>query len=290
MGNSLEKSEVKLSIITVNLNNKNGLANTISSVISQTIVFFEFIIIDGASSDGSVELITQNHDRISFWLSEPDNGTYHAMNKGIQAAKGEYLLFLNSGDFLVDNDVLNNVFNVNNSEDVLYGRSYISKENKVIYTTPHPDKLTLEFFYTQTISHQAAFIRRNLFDRYGYYREDLKIYADLDFWIRTIILNNCTIKKLDIIVADYNLDGISGKPSNEELAKAEKKDVLSKNIPLRILADYENRKEERKQMKVLYWAKSVKPLNTLLTVLYQIALKVNNLRKTFKKITNKQNV
>jgi glycosyltransferase involved in cell wall biosynthesis len=290
MGNSQEENEVKLSIITVNLNNKNGLQKTISSVLSQTVNFFEFIIIDGASSDGSVELITQNHDRISFWLSEPDNGTYHAMNKGIQAAKGEYLLFLNSGDFLVDNDVLNNVFNVNNSEDVLYGRSYISKENKVIYTTPHPDKLTLEFFYTQTISHQAAFIRRNLFDRYGYYREDLKIYADLDFWIRTIILNNCTIKKLDIIVADYNLDGISGKPSNEELAKAEKKDVLSKNIPLRILADYENRKEERKQMKVLYWAKSVKPLNTLLTVLYQIALKVNNLRKTFKKITNKQNV
>jgi glycosyltransferase involved in cell wall biosynthesis len=287
MGNSLEKSEVKLSIITVNLNNKNGLANTISSVISQTIVFFEFIIIDGASSDGSVELITQNHDRISFWLSEPDCGIYQAMNKGIRAAKGEYVLFLNSGDFLVDNDVLKNVFNVNTSEDVLYGRSYISKENKVIYTTPHPDKLTLEFFYTQTISHQAAFIRRSLFDRYGYYREDLKIYADLDFWIRTIILNNCTTKKLDIIVADYNLDGISGNPSNEELAKAEIKDVMSKNIPIRILADYENRKEERRQMKVLYWAKSVKALYTLLNVLYQIALKVNSLRKTFKKITNK---
>jgi glycosyltransferase involved in cell wall biosynthesis len=284
MGNSLEEKKVKLSIITVNLNNKNGLQKTISSVLSQTVNFFEFIIIDGASSDGSVELIAQNQNRISFWLSESDSGIYQAMNKGIRVAKGEYFLFLNSGDFLVDKDVLKNVFSFDNSEDVLYGRSYISKENTIIYTTPHPDNLTLEFFYTQTISHQAAFIRRSLFDRFGYYREDLKIYADLDFWIRTIILNSCTTKKLDIIVADYNLDGISGKPSNEELAKAEIKDVLSKNIPPRILADYENRKEERIQLQPLYWAGSVKPIKALISVLYQIALRVNGMKKTFKKL------
>jgi hypothetical protein len=205
------------------------------------------------------------------------------MNKGIRAAKGEYVLFLNSGDFFVDNDVLKNVFGEDISEDVLYGRSYISREDKVIYTTPHPDKLTLEFFYTQTISHQAAFIRRSLFDRFGYYREDLKIYSDLDFWIRTIILNNCTTKKLDIIVADYNLDGISGNPSNEELAKAELKDVLSKNIPPRILADYENRKEERIQLEAFYWAKSVRPLNSMLSVLYRMAVKINGLRNKLKK-------
>ena len=284
MGNSLEENKVKLSKITVNLNNKNGLQKTISSVLSQTINFFEFIIIDGASSDGSVELIAQNQDRISFWLSETDSGIYQAMNKGIRAAKGEYVLFLNSGDFLVDDEVLNNVFKGSCTEDLLYGRSYISREDKVIYTTPHPDKLTLEFFYTQTISHQAAFIKRSLLDRFGYYREDLKIYADLDFWLRTIILNNCTTKKLDIIVADYNLDVISGKPYNEELAKVERKEVLSKNIPPRILADYENRKTERIQLQPLYWAGSVKPIKALISVLYQIALRVNGMKKTFKKL------
>jgi glycosyltransferase involved in cell wall biosynthesis len=284
MGNSLEENKVKLSIITVNLNNKNGLQKTISSVLSQTMNFFEFIIIDGASSDGSVELIAQNQNKISFWISEPDSGIYQAMNKGIRAGKGEYVLFLNSGDFLIDNAVLKNVFGADNSEDVLYGRSNISKEDRVIFTTPHPDNLTLGFFYTQTISHQAAFIRRSLFDRFGYYREDLKIYADLDFWIRTIILNNCSTKKLDIIVADYNLDGISGNPSNEELAKAEIKDVLSKNIPPRILADYENREEERIQLQSLYWAGSVKPIKALISVLYQIALMVNSMKKPFKKL------
>ena len=284
MGNCQEENKVKLSIVTVNLNNKFGLKKTISSVLSQTMNFFEFIIIDGASSDGSVELIAQNQNRISFWLSEPDSGIYQAMNKGIRAAKGEYVLFLNSGDFLVDNAVLKNVFGADNSEDVLYGRSNISKEDKVIFTTPHPDNLTLGFFYTQTISHQAAFIRRSLFDMFGYYREDLEIYADLDFWIRAIILNNCTTKKLDIIVADYNLEGISGNPSNEELAKAEIKDVLSKNIPPRILADYENRKTERIQLQPLYWAGSVKPIKALISVLYQIALMVNSMKKTFKKL------
>src|ERR1035437_158451 len=284
MGNSLEENKVKLSIITVNLNNKNGLQKTISSVLSQTMNFFEFIIIDGASSDGSVELIAQNQNKISFWISEPDSGIYQAMNKGIRAGKGEYVLFLNSGDFLIDNAVLKNVFGADNSEDVLYGRSNISKEDRVIFTTPHPDNLTLGFFYTQTISHQAAFIRRSLFDRFGYYREDLKIYADLDFWIRTIILNNCSTKKLDIIVADYNLDGISGNPSNEELAKAEIKDVLSKNIPPRILADYENREEERIQLQSLYWAGSVKPIKALISVLYQIALMFNSMKKPFKKL------
>jgi glycosyltransferase involved in cell wall biosynthesis len=283
MGNCQEENTLKLSIITVNLNNKYGLQKTLLSVLSQTVNFFEFIIIDGASSDGSVELIIQNRNRISFWLSEPDSGIYHAMNKGIRAAKGEYVLFLNSGDFLVDNEVLNNVFKGSNTEDLLYGKSYISKEGKPIYTTPHPDSLTLEFFYTRTISHQAAFIKRSLFDRFGYYREDLKIYADLDFWIRTIILNNCSTKKIDIIISDYNLEGISGKPCNKELAKAEIKDVLSKNIPLRILADYENLNEERKQMKALYWAKSVKPLNTILSVLYQMAVKVNGLTEKLKK-------
>jgi|ERR1035437_5401339 glycosyltransferase involved in cell wall biosynthesis len=290
MGNSLEENTLKLSIITVNLNNKNGLADTISSVISQTVSFFEFIIIDGASTDGSLELINENQERISFWLSEPDYGIYHAMNKGIRAAKGEYLLFLNSGDFLVNRDVLNNVFNVEMSEDIVYGQSHISKDNKVIYNTPHPDKLTLEFFYTRTISHQAAFIKRSLFGQFGFYCEDLKIYADLDFWIRSIILNNCSTKKIDILISDFNLDGISGKSFNEELMKSELKLILLENIPPKILEDYENRKEEKKQMAAFYWAQSVKPLNALLTGLYHFALKVNSFRKTFKRSINKQNV
>ncbi len=89
---------MKLSIITVNLNNKDGLQKTIDSVISQTFKDFEWIVIDGGSTDGSKELIEKYSDYISYWVSEPDKGIYNAMNKGIKVAKGDYLEFLNSGD------------------------------------------------------------------------------------------------------------------------------------------------------------------------------------------------
>ena len=101
----------KLSIITVNRNNAGGLKKTIDSVTAQTYTGFEFIIIDGASEDDSPRIIREHAGRLSYWISEPDNGTYDAMNKGIRAATGEYCLFLNSGDFLIHPGVLEEIFN-----------------------------------------------------------------------------------------------------------------------------------------------------------------------------------
>jgi glycosyltransferase involved in cell wall biosynthesis len=279
MGNSNEKEKLKLSIITVNLNNREGLRKTIESVLSQTAAFFEFIIIDGCSSDGSVDLIIEHRDKIAFWISEHDNGIYQAMNKGIRAAKGEYLLFLNSGDFLVNNEIIEEVFKSGNKEDLIYGKSNISKEGKVIYTTPHPDMLTLGFFFKQTISHQAAFIRKNLFERYGYYREDYRIHSDLDFWIRAVILNNCSTGKLNLIVTDYNLGGISGSKEYEIMGKTERERILSENIPAAILADYKKTEVETIAMMPLLWAKNVKPVNFIITVLYKLAVRVNILKR-----------
>lgn len=279
MGNSLEKEKIKLSIITVNLNNKNGLQKTIESVLVQTATFFEFIIIDGCSSDGSVDLILEYRDKTSYWISEHDNGIYQAMNKGIKAANGDYLLFLNSGDFLVDKNILEEVFKADPVEDLIYGRSNLSRDGRVLYTSPHPDKLTLKFFYNQTISHQAAFIRKSLFEKYGYYREDYRIYSDLDFWIRTVILHNCSIKKINLSISDYNLDGISGKPENALLATTEISNILAENIPAAILEDYRKNDEEVKQLKVFLWAKSVKSLNIIITMLYKLAVRVNVFKK-----------
>ena len=91
---------MKLSIITVNLNNRDGLQRTIDSVVSQTFTDYEWIVIDGGSTDGSRELIGQHQDRFAYWCSEPDKGIYNAMNKGIAHAKGEWLQFLNSGAWL----------------------------------------------------------------------------------------------------------------------------------------------------------------------------------------------
>ena len=142
-----------------------------------------------------------------------------------------------------------------------------------------PDALTLGFFYKQTISHQAAFIRKDLFEKYGYYCEDYRIHSDLDFWIRTVILNNCSSGKINLIVSDYNLGGISGSKENEIPGKAERERILSENIPAAILADYKKMEEETISMVPFLWAKNVKPLNFMITVLYKLAVRVNILKK-----------
>src|SRR5215213_3812369 len=96
----------QFSIISINLNNAEGLQKTFDSVFNQTFTDFEYIIIDGGSSDGSEEIIKENADKFSYWVSEKDDGIYDAMNKGIAKATGDYLLFLNSGDHLLDSSIL----------------------------------------------------------------------------------------------------------------------------------------------------------------------------------------
>jgi len=262
----------KLSIITINLNNIGGLKKTIESVIEQLYTDFEYLIIDGGSTDGSQDLIRSSANKLSCWISEPDNGIYHAMNKGIRVAKGEYLLFLNSGDFLVDNNVLREVFKEDHTEDILCGTSRYSRNGQVLFNSPSPEKLTLKFFYNQTISHQSTFIRSSLFKQYGNYREDFKINSDYEFWIRAIILNNCTTKKLNILVSDYNLEGLSGNQNYLELSREENKKILKQSIPPRILDDYSAWMEERKQLEVLYWLKSKQWIYRFLVFLHKIAI------------------
>lgn len=117
-----------ISIITINFNNKNGLIKTLNSVISQTCKEFEWIIIDGGSTDGSKELLENYSEHITYWVSEPDNGIYHAMNKGIRVAKGDYLQFLNSGDYLANNKTIEDFYNENFTDDVIYGNAIIVKK------------------------------------------------------------------------------------------------------------------------------------------------------------------
>ena len=108
----------KLSIITVNLNNKAGLQKTIESVFSQTFTDYEYLVIDGGSEDGSKELIKKYENKFVYWVSEKDKGIFNAMNKGILKASGEYLLFLNSGDYFYDSAVLDDVFDKAASTDI----------------------------------------------------------------------------------------------------------------------------------------------------------------------------
>ena len=112
----------KVSVITVNYNNADGLKRTLESLFAQTFTDYESIVIDGGSTDGSREIIENFADRITYWVSEPDGGIYHAMNKGIRQATGLYYNFMNSGDLFEDPTVLENIFASDPTEDILFGK------------------------------------------------------------------------------------------------------------------------------------------------------------------------
>ena len=135
-----------ITIITINLNNKNGLKRTIESVINQTYRDkMQYIIIDGDSNDGSKEIINQYKDNIDYWVSEKDNGLYNAMNKGIQAATNDYCLFLNSGDYLSENNVIQTIYDSLDA-DIVYGDEYKLKTNGTRYLAKYPNKIDESFF------------------------------------------------------------------------------------------------------------------------------------------------
>ena len=224
---------MKLSIITVNLNNKEGLKKTINSVISQTFSNFEWIVIDGGSTDGSKELLEQYADCFVFWVSEPDKGIYNAMNKGIVVARGEYLLFLNSGDLLVDDLTLDRCFSHDNNADFVYGDVCLLDNNE-LKEKHFPDSLSLGFFYNQTLCHNSTFIKKSLFaDRL--YDENYKIVSDWEFFLIQYI-NNKSFEHIDELVVCYDLSGLSSV--NEALMNQERDSVISKVFPDKMIQDY----------------------------------------------------
>ena len=219
----------KLSIITINLNNIAGLQKTFESVFEQTFKDFEYIVIDGGSTDASKEIIEKKAAKFSYWVSEKDKGIYNAMNKGIVKAKGEYIYFLNSGDYLINNEVLDKVFTEAESKDIIYGDVIVAdKENP--YKRVCPKELPFSYFIYDSLSHQGTFIKRDLFIKWGLYNEHLKIVADWEFFMLAINKHNCTYKHIPVIIASYNLDGVSAQKQNEALIQKEREEVLQKHF------------------------------------------------------------
>ena len=223
---------MKLSIITINYNNREGLQKTIESVVNQTWREFEYIVIDGGSTDGSVDVIKQYLDRIDYWVSEPDKGIYHAMNKGIDVAKGEYCNFMNSGDCFYENTTLENIKDELANVSIINGKTAFDNG----WVESPPNSISLELFYTRkTINHQSSFIETQLLRKYKY-DESLKIVSDWKFWIQAFVYENCTYKAIDSFIALFNSNGIS--LTNNELRCQENEIVLKELIPERILLDY----------------------------------------------------
>ena len=242
---------LKLSIITINLNNAVGLEKTIKSVVSQTFKDFEYIVIDGGSTDGSVEIIKKHKDKITYWISEPDTGIYNAMNKGILKAKGKYCQFLNSGDCLASNDVLEKMLSIIPSCGIIFGNMIKLMPNgrKFIDRGPAKNDITMLIFYRGTLNHSAAYIKRELFEKYGLYDEELKIVSDWKFYLISVGINNEKVVYKDIHVTKFDMNGISN--SNSSLDNEERRKVLNEYLPVNILKDYDNYWSYIEQMKRL---------------------------------------
>jgi glycosyltransferase involved in cell wall biosynthesis len=209
---------MKLSIITINRNNAAGLEKTIQSVVCQKYTNFEYIVIDGASDDGSVEVINKFSNNINYWISEPDSGVYNAMNKGIQKAQGEYCLFLNSGDYLISSDTLHNAFNEINDmppADIFY--SDWPRSNGDIIHIPQP--LTVKYLLFSTISHQNSLIKRSLFLEHGLYNEKFRIVSDSEFYVLEFLKHKSTFSHIKTNISIYDMDGISSQKNKEHLSE-----------------------------------------------------------------------
>ncbi|MFC5413071.1 glycosyltransferase family 2 protein [Larkinella bovis] len=271
-----------VSIITINLNNGSGLLKTIESVVNQVFMDYEFLVIDGASSDGSVDIIKSNSNRITYWVSEPDRGIYHAMNKGIVYAKGKYCLFLNSGDWLIDKYVLERCFKNTQTSDLLIGGCQVSKNGSIVHTFMPTKELTLQSFYHATIPHQATFIKKECFTQLGNYNESYKIHGDYDLWIRSVIINHCSITALDCVVADYNLEGISNTHENSLQSREEIQQILQLAFPKRVLADYEFWRVKSDELRLWEWIKSKKILYGIIAFIYNRAVEIVSLKRKLK--------
>lgn len=259
----------KISIITINLNNKIGLEKTMKSVLAQPYKNVEYILIDGGSEDGSREVIATCNQAIHYWVSEPDKGIYHAMNKGIAKATGTYCLFLNSGDWLVDNS-LTIAAEACRGEDILYFRCYLMYADGRLTEQNYPPTLTMQSFFRRTIGHQSTLIKRELFLRYGNYNETYRVHADYDFWIRAIIFGDCACKYVGEFLTTYDMSGLSS--TSTQLSESEIARILAMHIPSRILADYESWQAKTDELQLWEWIKSKRALYVGIRFVYRRAI------------------
>jgi len=227
---------MRYSIITVNYNNREGLRRTIESVVRQTFRDFEFIVIDGGSTDGSADVLREYDSQIDYWVSEKDKGIYNAMNKGIRKATGDYLNFMNSGDCFYDENVLGRVARVETDADFIVGRDYhFNEETQQGHASIQPPRTTMAHFFVATLDHQSCFIRRELF-RDSLYREDYRLVSDWIFFTEKVVSEGKRVQFIPDIVCRREEGGISEQ--QHERNRKEISQWLHDYLPQGIHADY----------------------------------------------------
>lgn len=248
---------MKISIVTINYNNAEGLRKTLVSVAEQTYRDIEHVIIDGGSTDGSVEVIKEyvaanpSNDPLFKhtikWVSEKDKGIYNGMNKGIRKATGSYVEILNSGDILAASDVTDRMVRAlekNEYPAIIYGNMLKSFDGKTILNKDTCGGAcatdSFLYFYNGTLNHDCAYIRRDLFDKYGLYNEEMKICSDWEWYVKAIAIGGENAVYTDIDVTIFDMNGVSeSHGKNAKLIKQERREYLEKILPSAVLHDYD---------------------------------------------------
>lgn len=254
----------KLSIITVNLNNAAGLRKTIETVVNQTYQDFEYIIIDGDSSDGSKEIIEEYQDKVTYWVSEPDKGTYNAMNKGILKSKGEYCLFLNSGDYFPAINILKSIISkFSEGSDIIYCNGYFEnkKSRKEIRFN---SSLTKNFFFNSSLMHPSSYIKKETIINLGLYDEKLRFCADYDFFVKCFV-NQFKYQYIDIFSSVFSVGGVSTE-------KSYSKYIIEENQIIR--KKYFSNEELLSQIVALEFQLEAYQSNLMIKILHKLCKKV----------------
>ena len=275
---------MKLSVITINRNNASGLEKTMLSVQRQSLGDFEYVIVDGASTDGSVDVIRKYAGEFGTrlkWVSEPDKGIYNAMNKGIKAAESEYVMILNSGDCIAGDDVLKEAVEalqrINSGReaplDLLLGNivtadaapdKRVKKGDTMDISVPDISMLT---FYRGTVPHDAAIMRKAFLLGYGLYDEDMKICSDWKLFMHAIALGEWkplgdqtyhyippvpedNIRHIDLDMVVFDMTGISER--NRDLWDSERRPELERSLPAAILKDYDRHSKDILMMRRIH--------------------------------------
>jgi len=249
----------KISVITISYNAKDTIEKTLCSVISQTkFKNIEYIVIDGNSTDGTQKIIEKYRDKIAYYISEPDNGIYNAMNKGILAATGDYVHFLNANDIYSDEEVIEKILEQAEScdTDFIIGDVTLltTQGAKIPRSSKNISRLTL---FIDWIYHVTLFQKRELFQKYGLFDESFKISADANWFIPLLQDKKITKSYVKKTIAEFSLDGISAQKDSRDETFAELEKVLSKNfvgtddLYRKILCSYEFNKYAPTHIKIL---------------------------------------
>ncbi len=243
----------RITIVTVCKNPGESIKRTVESVLSQTYQDIEYIIIDGASTDSTLQYLKSVNSpdpsvdswspslskREGLWVSfkfvsEPDTGIYNAMNKGMGLATGDFLLFLNAGDYLVDGDVISkvveNIDKDGGSCDIYFG-NIISEDPATMARYQPPNRLkninSLKLFFW-TVPHAAAFIKKDALTKVGGYDESFKIASDYDFFVKAFVAQKIKFNHVSLNVSVFQTGGISSDPRNSDLLKNENLTIIKK--------------------------------------------------------------